>query len=122
MLNSTTEIEVRYAETDQMGVVHHASYWVYVEQARVDWCSQIMKVPYTDWETKFQINLAVVGMEGKCRSSSTFGDHLLVKCTLDQVKNRKSVIFRYWVYKKSNLNKAIFTATTVIYQPIKMAI
>lgn len=30
-------IEVRYAETDQMGVVHHAVYPVYFEQGRIDW-------------------------------------------------------------------------------------
>ncbi|WP_080846080.1 acyl-CoA thioesterase [Cytobacillus gottheilii] len=39
MLLSTKEIEVRYAETDQMGVVYHANYLVWMEVAR----TQIVK-------------------------------------------------------------------------------
>ena len=34
MLVSTKEIEVRYAETDQMGVVYHANYLVWMELGR----------------------------------------------------------------------------------------
>ena len=33
-------IEVRYAETDQMGIVHHANYLVWFEQARTRLCSE----------------------------------------------------------------------------------
>ncbi len=32
------EIEVRYAETDQMGVVHHANYLIWFEHARTQLC------------------------------------------------------------------------------------
>lgn len=32
-----TTVRVRYAETDAMGVVHHASYFVWLELARVEW-------------------------------------------------------------------------------------
>ena len=35
-MESVTRIKVRYAETDQMGVVHHSVYAVYLEAARVD--------------------------------------------------------------------------------------
>ncbi|MCP4055406.1 MAG: acyl-CoA thioesterase, partial [Mesoflavibacter sp.] len=31
------EIRVRYAETDQMGVVHHGNYALYLEMARIEW-------------------------------------------------------------------------------------
>jgi acyl-CoA thioester hydrolase len=30
------EIRVRYAETDQMGLLHHAHYWVYFEMGRIE--------------------------------------------------------------------------------------
>jgi len=33
--HAEVEIEVRYAETDQMGVVHHSSYLVYLEDGRL---------------------------------------------------------------------------------------
>lgn len=35
-METSTEIEVRYAETDGMGVVYHANYLVYLEVARTD--------------------------------------------------------------------------------------
>ena len=31
------EIRVRYAETDQMGIVHHGNYALYLEMARIEW-------------------------------------------------------------------------------------
>ena len=31
-----TELRVRYAETDRMGLLHHANYLVYFEQARIE--------------------------------------------------------------------------------------
>ena len=37
-VRSTIEVEVRYAETDQMGVVHHANYLVWFEVARTRLC------------------------------------------------------------------------------------
>ena len=36
MLSGETQIRVRYAETDRMGLLHHANYLVYFEQARTD--------------------------------------------------------------------------------------
>ena len=38
-MKSTTEITVRYGETDMMGIVHHSVYALYYEQARVDFIS-----------------------------------------------------------------------------------
>ena len=35
---STSKINVRYAETDQMGIVHHSVYAVWYEVARTDFC------------------------------------------------------------------------------------
>ena len=36
-----TKIKVRYAETDQMGVVHHANYAQYLEIGRLEWLSAL---------------------------------------------------------------------------------
>ena len=37
---SETTLRVRYAETDQMGVVYHGSYFAWLEVGRVEWCRQ----------------------------------------------------------------------------------
>jgi len=36
-----SSIQVRYAETDAMGVVHHSSYFVWLELARVEWLKSL---------------------------------------------------------------------------------
>ena len=41
MKTSTTTVKVRYAETDKMGVVHHANYPIYLELARIEWLNDI---------------------------------------------------------------------------------
>lgn len=43
------EFEVRYAETDQMGIVHHANYLIWFEQARTRFCKEAGK-PYPQIE------------------------------------------------------------------------
>ena len=48
-MRSYISIEVRYAETDQMGVVHHSVYPVWFETARTRF-SQEMGVPYQEME------------------------------------------------------------------------
>ncbi len=51
MLTSLSFIPVRYAETDQMGVVHHSHYPVYFEQSRTDFFQQHL-MPYQEFEAR----------------------------------------------------------------------
>ena len=55
---------VRYAETDQMGVVYYANYLVWMELGRVEYCRQA-GIRYRDMETDDGILLAVA--ETNCR-------------------------------------------------------
>ena len=48
-METSTEIEVRYAETDGMGVVYHANYLLYLEVARTDFLNKL-GFPYADIE------------------------------------------------------------------------
>ena len=54
-----TSFRVRYAETDQMGVVYHANYLVWMEVGRVEYC-RASGFRYRDMEPR-GILLAVVG-------------------------------------------------------------
>jgi hypothetical protein len=49
MKTHQTFVKVRYAETDQMGVVHHGNYAEYLEMARIDWLAQF-DVSYRKWK------------------------------------------------------------------------
>ena len=73
----TTRIRVRYAETDQMGIVHHANYYVWMEVARVELC-EALGFRYRDLERDHGVMLAVV--ESKCRyaGSATFDDEVTI--------------------------------------------
>ena len=51
-----TKITVRYAETDQMGIVHHSVYAVWYEVARIDFC-KAAGLPYKEMEKASQAEL-----------------------------------------------------------------
>ena len=59
-----TRIRVRYAETDQMGVVYHANYLVWFEVGRVEFLRQL-GFSYKDMEEQDNCFIAVV--DARCR-------------------------------------------------------
>jgi len=89
----TTRIRVRYAETDQMGIVHHKNYYVWMEVARVELCNA-MGFRYRDMERNHGVLLAVV--ESRCRyaGSARFDDEVLIQTRILDV-NARMVRFYY---------------------------
>jgi acyl-CoA thioester hydrolase len=71
-----TELIVRYAETDQMGSVHHASYLIYMEAARVEHL-KAAGLPYHEME-KAGLFLPVVELAVKYHKPAKFGQKLLM--------------------------------------------
>jgi len=86
------DIEVRFAETDLMGVVHHAAYLPWFEVGRVAWMKEV-EMPYTDIE-KTGHHLAVTDLHATYRSSVTFGDTVRVHTWLTKLRSRQ-VQFTY---------------------------
>jgi acyl-CoA thioester hydrolase len=88
-----TNIRVRYAETDQMGVVYYANYLVWMEVARVEYCKSI-GFRYKDMELDDGILLAVA--ESHCRylSPARFDEDVTVVTTIREA-NRRVVTFDY---------------------------
>lgn len=93
MQSHVTRVRVRYAETDQMGIVHHSNYYVWMEVARVDWC-QARGFSYRDLERDHGVLLAVV--ESKCRyaSSARFDDEVVIETSISEVTSRM-LTFKY---------------------------
>jgi acyl-CoA thioester hydrolase len=87
-------IEVRYAETDQMGIVHHANYLVWFEQARTRLCSDA-GFHYADIERRGYL-LLVTGAQLSYRGPSRYGDEVDVACWVARVGSR-GVTFAYAV-------------------------
>jgi acyl-CoA thioester hydrolase len=91
--SSTTTIRVRYAETDQMGIVYYANYLIWMEVARVDFCKAI-GFRYKDMEIDDGILLAVA--ESHCRyvSPARFDDEVTIRTFVTE-KTRRMVTFDY---------------------------
>lgn len=96
----TITVRVRYAETDQMGFVHHANFFVWFEMARVAYCDA-MGLPYREMEAQGFL-LPVVEAQCRFRSPARFDDELTVQTTLRE-KTRRTLKIGYRVMKGETL-------------------
>jgi acyl-CoA thioester hydrolase len=78
---STTRVRVRYAETDQMGVVYHANYLVWFEVGRVEFIRQL-GLDYKRMEQEDGCGIAVVQVEARDRVPARYDDELVVETRL----------------------------------------
>ena len=92
----TTNIKVRYAETDQMGVVYHSNYLIWFEVARTEFMEH-HKVNYKDLE-EYGLFLPVVEANCRYKRPAKYSDNLTVTTKLE-IEGRK-IIFRYKIYKE----------------------
>lgn len=76
-MTGETQIRVRYAETDRMGLLHHANYLVYFEQARTD-LLRTLGVTYRDMEDR-GFFLVVAKAEVKFRHPAHYDDILTIR-------------------------------------------
>jgi acyl-CoA thioester hydrolase len=81
-LSGSTEIRVRYAETDRMGLLHHANYLVYFEQARTE-LLRTQGLTYRDMEDK-GFFLVITKVEVNYRSPAKYDDVLSIKTTISR--------------------------------------
>lgn len=92
MIRNKVDIRVRYAETDVMGVVHHAHYWVWCEVARVA-LMDVMGYPYKRIEVE-GFYLPVVELQAKYRASAYFDDDLSVWAEIQELpRSRVEIIY-----------------------------
>lgn len=111
--DGVTEIElrVRYAETDQMGVAHHAVYLVWCEQARTDHM-RFLGVSYRDLE-RGGLRLPVVEATLRYRAAARYDDVLRVACWVREVASRR-VSFGYSVVRAEDGLLLATAQTTLI--------
>jgi acyl-CoA thioester hydrolase len=90
---SEARLRVRYAETDQMGVVYYANYIVWMEVGRVEYCKAV-GFNYRDMEKDDGVLLAVVEAHCRYRSPARFDDEVIVRTTIQEA-NTRTVQFGY---------------------------
>jgi acyl-CoA thioester hydrolase len=93
-------VRVRYAETDQMGVVYHANYLVWFEVGRVEFIRQL-GMDYKSMEQEHDALIAVVEASARYKAPARYDDELLVRTTLAGVRG-PIVRFRYKVIRAAD--------------------
>lgn len=100
MLTGETTIRVRYAETDRMGLLHHACYLVYFEQGRTE-LLRTQAIAYRDLEDQGFL-LVVVNAEVRFRSPARYDDLLTLRTTVDRVRMAR-IDHRYELFRGETL-------------------
>ena len=96
MLEGNIEFRVRYAETDQMGVVYHTNYLVWCEMGRTELMRQL-GTAYADLERQ-GVYLAVCEARVRFKAPARYDDLIRVNTKLLRVRTR-GVHFHYLVEK-----------------------
>ena len=95
----TSKIRVRYAETDQMGVVYYANYFVWFEIGRVEVLRSV-GLSYDQMEKDHKLILPVVDASCRYKSPAKYDDEILIEARPALL--RGSVIkFAYRIYRDS---------------------
>ncbi len=105
------DVRVRYAETDQMGVVYHANYFVWCEIARTELIRRRF-MPYSELE-KHGVLLAVAEASMRYHAPARYDDDVRVRTWISEVRSR-TVTFDYEILlaDDSMPGSRLATATT----------
>ncbi|MEM9160806.1 MAG: thioesterase family protein [Verrucomicrobiota bacterium] len=119
MITSTSELEVRYSETDMMGVVYHGNYLPWLEMGR----TQLLKeqgIPYTELEAQ-GLFLPVIDVSVKYRRPAKYDDRIAVITTIAE-KPFVKIILTYEVKRGEELLATASTTHAFVNsdgQPVK---
>jgi len=92
-----TRIRVRYAETDQMGVVYHTNHFIWFEVGRVELLRQL-GFSYKDMEREDDCFIAVVDAHCRYRTPIHYDDEVVVRTYIRHVRE-KMIHFGYELRK-----------------------
>ncbi len=95
MTSHETRFRVRYAETDQMGVVYYANYLIWMEIGRSEYC-RATGVRYKDMEAGDGIRLAVVDAHCRYMHPARYDEEIAVKTWIARA-NRRMIEFHYHI-------------------------
>ena len=103
-----TRVRVRYAETDQMGVVYHANYLIWMDIARVEFCEHV-GFDYREMERE---GVVIAVVEARCRylHPARFNDGIVIRLSVLET-TVKSLRFGYEIAREAD-NRRLATAET----------
>ncbi|MBC7899881.1 MAG: acyl-CoA thioesterase [Saprospiraceae bacterium] len=95
-----TEIRVRYAETDQMGIAHHSNYLVWFEAGRSDLC-RAKGFSYKEMEDEAGVLMLVAEIYCRYKSPAFYEDSLVVRTQVAEIRSR-SLRFIYEIVRTAD--------------------
>lgn len=105
------QFRVRYAETDQMGVVYHTNYLVWCEVGRTDFI-RARGMSYADIE-RSGVGLAVSDLSARFHAAARYDDLVRVRTTLADVRSR-SITFDYLITNADTGERLVSARTTLV--------
>ena len=104
-----TKVKVRYAETDQMGIVHHANYALYYEIARTECFEASSGITYESMEAK-GVMLPLLELQSKFLKPAFYNQVLTVKCLVKELPTVRLNV-EYEIYNEAeqliNIGKTV---------------
>jgi acyl-CoA thioester hydrolase len=111
MFTTETRIRVRYAETDQMGVVYHSNFFPYFESARTESIREL-GFTYADME-KMGVIMPVVDVHCRYFRPARYDDLLTIRTSLKELPLHHKIEFHHDVYNEKEEHLA--TAKITLY-------
>ena len=111
MFTTETQIKIRYAETDQMGVIYHGNYIPYFESSRAEAIREL-GYTYADME-KMGIIMPVVDVHCHYLRPAKYDDLLTVKTILKELPIHHKIEFHHEVYNEAN--ELLVTGKIILY-------
>jgi acyl-CoA thioester hydrolase len=111
MFTTETRIRVRYAETDQMGVVYHSNFFPYFESARTESIREL-GFTYADME-KMGVIMPVVDVHCRYFRPARYDDLLTIRTSLKELPLQHKIEFHHEVYNEKEEHLA--TAKITLY-------
>lgn len=118
-----TAVNVRYAETDQMGIVYYANYLVWFEVGRVAWC-RARGFRYADMESGDERYLIVAEASCRYKSPARFEDDIVVRTTLAKANDR-IIQYSYEIRRKRDgellaTGETTHVVTDLNHKPVRL--
>jgi acyl-CoA thioester hydrolase len=105
-----TEIRVRYAETDKMGIVHHSNYAIWFEIGRSEFCRS-RGFSYLEMEEEENALMVVAEIYCRYKSPAFYEDVLTLRTRVEEIRSR-SLRFIYEIFRAAD-NKLLAEGETL---------
>ena len=90
IISYSTQIRVRYKDTDQMGIMHHSNYVVFYEQARTEWL-RAMGLTYAEIERRGVMS-PIIEVHSRYHYPAFYDEVLTVKVSIDEMPTARLIV------------------------------